>query len=154
MSPRYGNLSAAEIEKLLSFEGTPRELIDYIGQLWSFKGPGTLEAKTASQAADDGWAPRDYFRWRIATGGESRNEDVIGELENTMFWYMYWESIHRGGGYDFHIPQEVMDIPGFLGGLKHYEAKQQREAASNSSHDFTGFPQKIHPGHGTWKAEL
>lgn len=142
MSPRYGNLSAAEIEKLLSFEGTPRELIDYIGQLWSFKGPGTLEAKKAA----DGWAPRDYFRWRIATGGESRNEDVIDELENTMFWYMYWESIHRGGGYDFHIPQEVMDISGFLGDPKHYEAKQQREAAS--------FPQKVHPGHGTWKAEL
>lgn len=127
-----GCLSDVTVERILDFEGTPRQLVDYIGELWSV-GPGRLEARPANLSFDAGidWAPRDYFCWSIATAGESFNEDIIGALENTMFWFMYWESSHRGGGYTFHIAQEQMDIPTFLGDLKHYEARQREAAGSD-----------------------
>lgn len=45
-------------------------------------------------------------RLEFATGGWSGNEDVIGAMEKTMFWAMYWESSHRGGLYVFIVPEE------------------------------------------------
>ena len=36
--------------------------------------------------------------WRLATGGWSGNEDIIGALqENKMFWLLCWQRSERGG---------------------------------------------------------
>ncbi len=38
----------------------------------------------------------------LHTGGWSGNEDIINALkENTMFWWVYWETSKRGGHYWF-----------------------------------------------------
>jgi len=35
---------------------------------------------------------------RLATGGWSGNEDIIGAMhDNTIVWLMCWQSSHRGG---------------------------------------------------------
>lgn len=36
--------------------------------------------------------------WRMATGGWSGNEDIVGAMHgNTMFWTMCWQRSERGG---------------------------------------------------------
>lgn len=42
-------------------------------------------------------------RLRLATGGWSGNEDIIGELRGTWLWWLAWESHHRGGLYIFDL---------------------------------------------------
>jgi len=44
------------------------------------------------------------MRLALHTGGWSGNEDIIGELQGTWFWLMYWTESHRGGHYYFEIP--------------------------------------------------
>lgn len=48
-------------------------------------------------------------RLRLATGGWSGNEDIIGALDRSCFGIIAWESTHRGGlhVYDLeHMPRE------------------------------------------------
>lgn len=37
----------------------------------------------------------------LHTGGWSGNEDIIRELEGTLFWFLYWEKSERGGHHYF-----------------------------------------------------
>lgn len=120
-----GYPTEGSLDKILGFEGTPRQLIDYVEELWwglPKEGFG-LEVQSGSDRK------RDYYRLSIVTSGWSGNESVITELETTMFWFRYWQTSRRGGGYTFHIAQEEMDAPTFLGDLKHYAESQRRETA-------------------------
>ena len=54
---------------------------------------------------DSGWKQRGR-RYRLATGGWSGNESVIGALSrNPMFDALCWQSSHRGGLHIYHIPR-------------------------------------------------
>lgn len=50
----------------------------------------------------------EYFReYRLATGGWSGNESLIGALqENFVFWSLCWQMSERGGLYVFRIAIE------------------------------------------------
>ena len=37
----------------------------------------------------------------LSTGGWSDHEEVIGILEGSLFWFMYWQKSERGGHYWF-----------------------------------------------------
>ena len=59
--------------------------------------------------------PEDHF-WtedpggifHISTGGWSGNEDIIGAMqENSICWTQTWVSHHRGGHYEFKLPEMV-----------------------------------------------
>ncbi|MFH1226799.1 MAG: hypothetical protein V1701_02710 [Planctomycetota bacterium] len=47
-------------------------------------------------------------RVKMATGGWSGNEEIIGALRrNLMFWPLYWEKSQRGGAYWFRIDTRI-----------------------------------------------
>jgi hypothetical protein len=37
----------------------------------------------------------------LVTGGWSGNEEIIGILEDTFFWFIFWQLSERGGRYVF-----------------------------------------------------
>lgn len=101
--------SEAGIEKLLNFKGTPREMIEFISSMW---WPQQLAESTAAVDAveeDEFGSPQELYKWRMATGGWSGNEEIMSNLGETFFWYRFWQSTHRGGGYIFYIPRADMD---------------------------------------------
>jgi hypothetical protein len=42
----------------------------------------------------------------IGTGGWYDNETVIGLLEQTFWWVLYWQTSNRGGEYIFQITED------------------------------------------------
>lgn len=84
------------------FDGTPRDLIAMVVEL--FRGG---YASVEEGLSDTG---RPGLHLRLATGGWSGCEDVVDALQNTMFWTVFWRSTIYGGGYDFHIPTEFLDL--------------------------------------------
>lgn len=45
----------------------------------------------------------------LTTGGWSENEELINELSNTMFWFLWWQESKRGGYYKFKNT-EILEI--------------------------------------------
>lgn len=45
----------------------------------------------------------------LTTGGWSENEELINELSNTMFWFLWWQESKRGGYYKFKYT-EILEI--------------------------------------------
>ncbi len=113
-----GYPTEAAIEHLLTFEGTPRELIGFIQEIWWPQRSGWCGR--LERVTDD---KEDYFSWYTATAGWSGNEEIISRLDDTFFWMKFWEMTQRGGGYTFHIPAAEMDEPGFLGHWERYSAE-------------------------------
>ncbi len=113
-----GYPTEAAIEVLNNFVGSPRQMIEYIHSIW-WGGPGRItEVKSDYHDLNE-------YEWGIATCGWSGNEEIIGHLENTFFWFRFWELSRRGGGYRFRIPLDQMDeSPGFLGKLSLYSDLQ------------------------------
>lgn len=37
----------------------------------------------------------------LITGGWAENEKIIYQIQDTMFWFMYWQESKRGGYYKF-----------------------------------------------------
>jgi hypothetical protein len=47
--------------------------------------------------------------YRLATGGWSGNEEIIGAMEaNQIFWMLCWQSSKRGGEFSFFVPKEML----------------------------------------------
>jgi len=82
-----------ELDKIKNWDaiGDPLGLIDFIESIW--------------------WTPSFGFKYsgkrtkklELHTGGWSGNEDIIGVLNETMFWACFWEKSFRGGHYYFTI---------------------------------------------------
>lgn len=95
-----GYPTAAELRKLKKIAGkTPlelfntdhREIIEYIRSIWwqpdwGFKLSG-----------------KNKLKLELHCGGWSGNEEIIGVLEDSWFWAMYWQMTKRGGHYWFEI---------------------------------------------------
>ena len=47
----------------------------------------------------------------MATGGWSGNEEIVGHLQRSFFWFAYWYQSRRGGGYWFRVPEDRWDRP-------------------------------------------
>jgi hypothetical protein len=102
-----GYPTEAGIKKLLSFKGTPRQMIEFISSMWWPQAESTATFDAVEE--DEFGQPKELYKWRIATGGWSGNEDIISNLAETFFWMRFWQSTHRGGGYIFYIPRKDMD---------------------------------------------
>jgi hypothetical protein len=57
--------------------------------------------------ADWGWT-QEGRRFAIFTGGWSGNEELIGAMqENFVFWAICWEWSHKGGHFEFQLPEHM-----------------------------------------------
>lgn len=43
----------------------------------------------------------------LTTGGWSNNEQIIDEIANTMFWFLWWQESKRGGYYKFIYSEKI-----------------------------------------------
>lgn len=95
MSDEYP--SHDQLESILRFQGSPAHLVDYVNNIWWHEGfivkPGV-----------DRIFKHGVKRLYLSTWGWSGNEDIISELQKTMFWMLYWRRTERGGHYEFEVP--------------------------------------------------
>lgn len=90
MPDQDGYPTTAELRRLRNWAGSLPEMIEYIRSLW--------------------WQPDWGFVYKypsleLHTGGWSGNESIIGALEDTFFWYVFWEKSERGGHYWFKLTE-------------------------------------------------
>ena len=79
-------VSNYKVKDFDSFKG----LADFILSIWHWEDWATLRGKTL----------------RLATGGWSGNEEIIGAIEkNTMFQMMCWQKSQRGGLHIYRFPK-------------------------------------------------
>jgi len=45
----------------------------------------------------------------LTTGGWSENEEIINQLSDTFFWFLWWQESHRGGYYKFVYTGGIVD---------------------------------------------
>jgi len=84
-------ISEKELEKLNSND---KECIDIIKRQWN-TDYGTIDI----------WENQKTIETiiELTTGGYSENEELIDELSDTFFWFLYWEESKRGGYYKLRI---------------------------------------------------
>lgn len=90
---------------LRTFTGTPAQLVQVLADTFGRMGSVWTEPDLVEKF------DRKIRVVRLATGGWSGNEDMIGALRSSFFWFAYWEMSRRGGGYTFHVPVEKWDTP-------------------------------------------
>lgn len=82
------------------------------------KHAGAIGAECAELDTDkllnllrDIWRYPDFIKengrhLELHTGGWSGNEEIIGALQESMFWLTAWRKSERGGHYYFELPAE------------------------------------------------
>ena len=89
MLDRDGYPTEEALNTIKTWNRGDRQLFEYIQDLW---WPGEWGFTV------------DGDEYRLATGGWSGNEDIIGAMQdNFMFWMRCWMESHRGGLYVFRV---------------------------------------------------
>jgi hypothetical protein len=78
---------------------SPREVVGLIEAIWWYP-----ERQIELREGRERFRRKKVMKLALHTGGWSGNEDIIGKLQETFFWLMYWVESHRGGHYYFEIP--------------------------------------------------
>lgn len=103
------------LHRLKNFQGTARELIHYVMSIWwpndSIDAPETLGRIGPTLGGHYIWF------WQLHTWGWSGNEEIIETLQQTYFWFRFWQQTTRGGHYAFHVPEPDFHHVDFLGYL-------------------------------------
>ena len=76
----------------------PQDVVEHLESIWWYP-----ERQIELREGRDHLFRRKVMKLALHTGGWSGNEDIIRELEQTWFWFMYWCQSHRGGHYYFEI---------------------------------------------------
>ena len=86
-------------KQILSFsmikEDNPMNYVDYLKKVWSHPN-----------AIKETWTKEDdkiILILELSTNGMSCNEDIIKELQDSLFWLIHWYQSTRGGHYIFKI---------------------------------------------------
>lgn len=96
--------SDVELKAIETWDGTPRELIEFIDNIWSYNsGDWTI------RNGRDGVRGTKVYRIQPSTWGWSGNEEIISVLHDTWFWFMFWSKSERGGHYEFEISPDFID---------------------------------------------
>ena len=71
-----------------------------------------VDIKTVVSILKEKWCWENYIEikgktLKIHTGGWSEHEYIIGKLEKTMFWNLYWYRSERGGHYWFKFDRNI-----------------------------------------------
>lgn len=96
-----GYPTRAELEAILTFEGTPHEFVDYINSIWWHDGFRVSNGRDNFR--------KSVKRLHLSTWGWSGNEEIIGVLQQTWLWFMWWRQSNRGGHYIFEVPTKSFD---------------------------------------------
>jgi len=102
MSGRYP--SDIELEHIENWQGDLKSLIEFVQSIWEYEAP---EFRVGRSSFDR----KKCYRLTIHSWGWSGNEDIIGALQKTMFWFTFWQSSRRGGHYEFEISAWAIDGP-------------------------------------------
>jgi len=92
----YGLPTDAELDRLLTFQGTPRELIEYARSLWNGGAGCQIEHVERFRTP--------YVRVVFVTGGFSGCESVIDTLNRTLA-YMFASKWEKGGYWEFEFSE-------------------------------------------------
>ena len=95
MSDRDGYPTKQEIEQLKIYSGHPldiEQLINFLPEIWYMPDWGIH---------------RNGKHFELHTAGWSGNEEIIGVLQESFFWFMFWQKSERGGHYYFELPGAV-----------------------------------------------
>ena len=76
-----------------------QKVLDHLQAIWHWPEWGFM----LKEGQDDFKKP--CMKLELHTGGWSGNEEVMGALEGTFFWVLFWEHSRRGGHYYFEIPK-------------------------------------------------
>lgn len=101
LGPDQGYPSEDELQRLASFRGTVRDLVEYVESIWR-NGAGVLVER-----GENHWG-REEVRVTFITGGWSGCEDIIGVFRGTLA-QMFAHSWTRGGSHAFVFPADRFD---------------------------------------------
>lgn len=87
-------------------EISPEEFVEIINGIWWHDG---FHVKTGRDLLNN--PVKKLF---LSTWGWSGNEEVIIEMQKTMFWMLYWQHTERGGHYRFEVPIKSWSEPNAL----------------------------------------
>lgn len=93
--------SASELHKIRNWNGTFRELWEYVASLWSYPEWGVVEDFNG-----------EVYKLELHTAGWSGNEDIIEAFRKSkcMFFYMYHTKWERGGHYYFEVYPNTWNV--------------------------------------------
>jgi len=93
-----------ELERIENWDHTlpVMKLLDDIESLWHWSEWGFKKYWGFNSLR------RRVLKVELHTGGWSGNEEIIGALQKTVFWNLYWEKSIRGGHYYFEIPKSMI----------------------------------------------
>ena len=92
MPDQEGYPTTDELSIISNFKGDIVEFLNFIQSLW-----WTNEQGCRFKLTDD------EIKIELHTWGWSGNEEIIGVLQSTMFWYFCWQKSTRGGHYWFTV---------------------------------------------------
>ena len=95
---------SADIKRIENWDGTPRELVEFIASLWQYDEIEIRRGRDSLRKL--------VYKVEFHTIGWSGNEEIIGALRDTFFWVVCWEKSERGGHYYFEIPPNMIDFDG------------------------------------------
>lgn len=104
MPDRDGYPTTEELQNILDFEGNPADFMSVINLMWWHDGFTIKNGR-------DGLHGKAVKRCYLSTWGWSGNEEIIGVLQQTWFWFQWWRSSRRGGHYEFEIPNDWFTKP-------------------------------------------
>lgn len=86
------------------------DVVDYLNLIWWYP-----ERQMEVREGRERFRHKKVMKLWLHTGGWSGNEDIIGELQQTWFWVLYWTESHRGGHYYFEVPwkdwKKIKEMP-------------------------------------------
>ena len=106
---------SADLQKILDWKGTARELAEFVVQIWCYENYATFRPmETREQLFDaDGNISSEivenFVELNLVTGGWSGNEDIVDNLKKTMFHSMYWYMSQAGGLHVYRVTENLID---------------------------------------------
>lgn len=97
--PEDGYPTEDELQRIRAWDAhDPSGLLEFVRGCWTWADTHFKQEGNA---------------YTLSTGGWSGNEDLLAALQqNAVFWLLCWKSSHRGGRFEFEIPNLGLRIGG------------------------------------------
>ena len=99
MPTEDGYPTKEELLRILQFEGSPTEFVEYINSIWWHDGFTVKDGR-------DTLFKKAVKRCYLSTWGWSGNEEIMEYIDRTWFRMLYWRSTRRGGHFEYEVPKD------------------------------------------------